>query len=117
MKKKVLATPLISLLVPIILFVLSLWIRPTIYTDSGWGFLVLRSMQEGGPFNAIVAPAPANIAGDITTFNGWWSPGQYMVPGFFVWLGADYGLAMSLTTLIATIIGVIGWLYVARSFA
>jgi hypothetical protein len=107
----------VPLLIPVILFIISLSVRPTIYTDSGWGFFALRSMQEGGPFHAITSPDPDNIAGDVATFQGWWSPGQYMVPGFFVWLGADYGVAMSLTTLIATLIGLIGWLHVARSFA
>jgi hypothetical protein len=73
-------------------------------------------MQEGGAFNTIAAPVPEDIVSDILTFQGWWSPGQYMAPGFFVWLGADYGLAMSLTTLFATLFGVIGWGHVARDF-
>jgi hypothetical protein len=73
-------------------------------------------MLEGGAFNKITAPDPANIANDVTSFLTWWSPGQYLVPGAFVWLGADYGLALSLTVLISTVIGVIGWGQVARSF-
>jgi hypothetical protein len=39
------------------------------------------------------------------------------VPGSFIWLGADYGFALSLTALIATLIGVLGWIQVARNFA
>jgi hypothetical protein len=107
----------VPLLIPIILFLGSLYIPPKIVSDSGTGFLALRSMLEGGAFNSITAPDPANIANDVAIFLTWWSPGQYLVPGLFIWLGTNYGLAVSLTTLIATLIGVAGWIQVARSFA
>jgi hypothetical protein len=107
----------LSLLIPIILFLGSLYIPPTIVSDSGVGLLALRSMLEGGAFNSITVPDPANIANDVAIFLTWWSPGQYLVPGGFIWLGTSYGLAVTLTTLIATLIGVVGWIQVARSFA
>ena len=107
----------LPLLVPIILFLGSLYIPPMIYIDSGVGFLALRSMLEGGAFNSITVADPANIANDVAIFLTWWSPGQYLVPGSFIWLGTSYGLALSLTALIATLIGVVGWIQVARSFA
>src|SRR5262249_21534233 len=65
----------------------------------------------------IASPDPANIADDVVRFLSWYSPGQYLVPGFFIWLGTNYGHALSLTTLIATVTGVVGWIQVARSFA
>jgi hypothetical protein len=105
------------LLVPIILFLGSLYISPTIMSDSGTGFLALRSMLDGGAFNYFTAPDPGNIANDVATFMTWWSPGQYLMPGIFIWLGTSYGVALSLTTLIAILIGVVGWIQVARSFA
>jgi hypothetical protein len=107
----------LPLLVPIILFFGSLYIPPRMNPDTGIGFLALRSMLKGGAFNSITGPDPANIANDVVTFLTWWSPGQYLVPGSFIWLGTDYGLALSLTGLIATLIGVVGWIQVARSFA
>jgi hypothetical protein len=107
----------LPLVMPIILFLVSLYSRPTMYFDSGSGFLVLRSMLQGAAFNTSIVPDPANIANDVATFESWWSPGQYLVPGAFVWLGSDYGLALALTALISTIIGLIGWAQVARSFA
>jgi hypothetical protein len=107
----------LPLLVPIILFLSSLYIPPKIFIDSGLGFLALRSMLEGGPFNSITAADPANIANDISIFLTFSSPGQYLVPGIFIWLGTSYGLALSLTALIATLIGVAGWNQVARSFS
>jgi hypothetical protein len=105
------------LLIPIILFLTSLYFPPMVASDSGIGFLALRSMFDGGAFNRITVPDPADIAGDVAIFLTWWSPGQYLVPGIFVWLGTSYGLALSLTVVVATIIGVVGWIQVARSFA
>jgi hypothetical protein len=107
----------LPLLVPIILFLISLHFPPMMANDSGVGFLALRSMLDGGAFNCITLPDPANIARDVAIFLTWWSPGQYLVPGSFVWLSTSYGLALSLTALIATLIGVLGWIQVARSFA
>ncbi len=106
----------VALLVPITLFILSLFIRPQVSYDPAYGFAALRSMLDGGSFNYITTPNPGNIANDIETFLTWWSPGQYLVPGLFVRLGASYGVAASLTTLIATIVGVLGWAQIARRF-
>lgn len=106
----------ILLLVPVTLFIIALFIRPVMSFDTAYGFLAFRSMLHGGPFNYVIEPDPQNIAHDIATFLSWWSPGQYLVPGAFVWLGTDYGTAMGLTTLIATVLGVLGWVYVARRF-
>ena len=107
----------IPLLVPAILFLGSLCVPPIMNADSSVGFLVLHSMFEGGAFNSLTEPDPANIANDVVTFLTLWSPGQYLVPGIFIWLGTSYGLALSLTTLVATLIGVAGWIRVARGFA
>jgi hypothetical protein len=107
----------LPLLVPIILFLGSLYIPPVVDADSSVGFLVLHSMLEGGAFNTLTEPDPANIANDVVTFVTLWSPGQYLVPGSLIWLGTDFGLALSLTALIVTLIGVVGWIQVARSFA
>jgi hypothetical protein len=85
--------------------------------DSSAGFLILHSMLAGGPFNMLTEPDPANIANDVATFQTTFSPGQYLVPGGFIWLGTNYSLALSLTALIVTLIGVVGWIQVARSFA
>lgn len=104
------------LLVPIMLFVFSCFIRPAMVFDTAAGFAVFRSMLEGAPFNYGFSPDPSNIANDIETFLSWWSPGQYLVPGAFVWLGADYGLAISLTALIASVTGVLGWIWIARDY-
>ena len=63
----------------------------------------------GGLSISSLRPSPGNIANDIGTFLAWWSPGQYLVPGAFIWLGTNYGFAIAITTLIATVVGVLGW--------
>jgi hypothetical protein len=105
------------LIVPVFLFIVSLIIPPAIEWDSALGFIVLRSMLQGGAFNIFTVPDDADISRDLAGFMYLWSPGQYLVPGAFVWLGTSYGFALSLTTLFATLIGVVGWAQVARSFS
>ena len=111
------AATYLLLLSPIILFTASLYIPPRVSWDSGDGFRILQNMLAGGSFNTFTAPDPGNIARDVQTFQTWWSPGQYLVPGSFVWLGSNYAVALSITALVATLIGVLGWIQVARSFA
>jgi hypothetical protein len=111
------AATYLPLIVPIILFIASLYIPPGVSYDPSAGFRVLQNMLNGGAFNTVTVPDPANIAQDVIIFQTWWSPGQYLVPGSFIWLGSNYGLALSFTALIATLIGVVGWIQVARSFA
>jgi len=107
----------VVLLLPIILFIISVYIPPRVVSDSGVGLFALRRMLDGEALNTIVTPDPTNIANDLVTFVTWWSPGQYLVPSIFVWLGTSYGVALSLTTLVATLIGLVGWIQLARSFA
>jgi hypothetical protein len=107
----------LPLAVPVMLFIVSLKIPPTIEWDSGIGLMVLRNMLGGGAFNILTVPDHADISRDLSTFLSPWSPGQYIVPGAFVYLGTKYGVALSLTTLVANLIGVVGWAQIARSFA
>jgi hypothetical protein len=104
------------LLIPVVYFIISLFVRPLMSYDSAEGFIALRSMFNGAPFNYIASPDPGNIANNVETFLAWWSPGQYLAPGAFIWFGADYGLAIALTTLISTVIGLVGWVRLARNF-
>src|SRR6478752_10707524 len=68
----------IPLVVPVMLFVVSLSIPPTIDWDSGIGLIVLRSMLEGGAFNILTVPDHADISRDLARFLSLWSPGQYI---------------------------------------
>jgi len=53
--------------------------------NTSVGFFVLHSMLEGGSFNILKEPDPANIANDVGTFVTAFSPGQYLVPGGLIW--------------------------------
>jgi hypothetical protein len=95
------------------MFVASLRVLPEVTADSGCGFLVLRSMQRGAAFNVALMPDPLDITRDVGAFQTWWSPGQYLVPGMLETLGLRIGVAISLTILLATVCGLVGWRRVA----
>jgi hypothetical protein len=84
-------------------------VRTSMYSDSGWGFLVWDAMRRGAPFNHGMAPDPANIAQDVTGFMTWWSPGQYWLPGLLELIGLDLGQAIVATVALASGLGLAGW--------
>jgi hypothetical protein len=99
------------------LTVAGLLVGPASYSDPGFGFLAWRGFLEGAPFNHILEPDPVDIARDRTTFFAYWSPGQYLVPGVIALLGVRLGTAIVLTAGGALLIGLLGWLRIARAFA
>jgi len=91
-------------------------VGPSMYADQGTGFLVLEAMKRGGPFNMLPMPDPADISRDIDFFVAWWSPGQYLVPGFFLALGFDLGQAITLTVASCSVLGLVGLHFLYRSW-
>lgn len=91
-------------------------VGPSMYSDQGTGFLVLEVMKRGGPFNVLPVPDPADISRDIDFFVAWWSPGQYLVPGFFLAFGLDLGQAITLTVALCSVLGLVGLHYLYRSW-
>ena len=91
-------------------------VRPSMYGDSGFGFLVWDSMRHGAAFNHLVHPDPANLAKDASEFFTTWSPGQYLLPGGFEMLGVDLGLAIILIDGIFAALGLAGWFFLYRAF-
>lgn len=74
------ATSLLTLIAGVLIF-----IHPAaIFPDPSWGFQVMRGMRMGGGFNMLPSPDMADLAKNNPTFLSWWSPGQYLVPSFFV---------------------------------
>jgi len=90
-------------------------IRPSMYGDSGFGFLTWDSMRHGGAFNRLVYPDPANIARDASEFFTTWSPGQYLLPGALEWLGIALGLAIILVDGAFAALGLVGWFLLYRA--
>lgn len=83
-------------------------VGPSMYSDQGIGFLALRTMLQGGPFNEIVMPDPADISRNTGFFVAWWSPGQYMVPGLFRLLGFDIGQSITIVLFLSAAVGLYG---------
>ena len=83
-------------------------VGPSMYADQGTGFLALDAWRRGGPFNEIAVADPADIARDQPFFVAWWSPGQYMVPGLFEWLGLPRGLAITAVLLVSAVLNLVG---------
>jgi hypothetical protein len=97
----------------LLVFVLGvlIFIAPTaIYPDPSWGFQVLQKMQAGGAFNITTKPDPADLSKNYSEFLSWWSPGQYLVPYFFiVVLGVNIGQASAITTGLCSLLGIAGF--------
>jgi hypothetical protein len=81
-----------------------------IFPDPSWGFQVMRSMQHGGGFNMNVMPDQLDIKQNYGEFLSWWSPGQYLVPYFFISVfHVNVGQACALTILVCEILGLFGF--------
>jgi len=81
------------------------------------GMLAWRTLENGGAFNTVTEPDPADISKDRARFLTWWSPGQYLVPGVFTRLGLRLGSALTITTGLALLGCLLGWIRVAKHFA
>jgi hypothetical protein len=83
-------------------------VPPSVYSDSGWGFLALKSWHEGAPFNNLAAPNNENISQDRSYFLTWWSPGQYLIPALFLDANRNHGRAIGVTVLLFSLLGLTG---------
>lgn len=105
---------LLPFTIPVTFFLASSLIAPSINDDSAMGFLVLRSMMlEGSGFNYVLSPDPTDISHNTASFMTHRTPGEWLIPGLFISVGVKYGLAISLTILLATCVGLAGWARIA----
>ena len=110
------ATVLACILVGL-LTIVSMLSPPALPWDPGMGMLAWRSLENGGPFNTVTEPDPADISRDRARFLAWWSPGQYLIPGGFTLLGFRLGSALTITTGVSLLCCLLGWIRVAKHFA
>ncbi len=96
--------------------IVSIVVRPAMFSDSAFGFLVWDSMVRGAGFNQLVDPDPADIAHDTAEFLTTWSPGQYIFPGILEAVGLPLGVAIALVTTIFAAVGLAGWYALYRAF-
>ena len=94
----------------VVLGILIFAVPPGTDPDPCWGFMIMNSMEHGGPFNLSVSPSALDIAKNHYEFLAWWSPGQYMVPYFFKLLfKVTTGQGVSLTITVCSILGLTGF--------
>jgi len=88
-----------------------LFINPSaIFPDPSWGFQVMRSRQAGGGFNMLMHPDHNDIAKNTGEFLSWWSPGQYLVPYFFISIfKINIGQATAMTITLCQLLGLAGF--------
>ena len=108
--QKILSNCYLLLLILTVFTAAGIVVKMVLGEDPGFGFSVWESMQNGGSFNTLLIPSPANIAQNQALFLTWWSPGQYLIPGF---LSAIFhitlGTASLWTTLLFSMLGLWGW--------
>lgn len=89
-------------------------VRPSLLPDPAYGLLVDKSMRHGAPWNHMTEPRADDLARDRTYFYAVWSPGQYAVPALLIDAGVPTGIAASLVAVVASLVGLAGWLWLFR---
>ena len=106
----------VVVLVPLLAATAGWFVSPPILNpDSASGFAIWESARHGAPWNSVLIPESADISRDRAVFVTWWSPGQYVVPGWWRYAGFSWGQAMLLTTLFGLWIQAGGCWWLARS--
>ena len=95
----------------------SIIVRPSMYSDGGWGFLGWESGQRASAgFNYSMLPDLADISKDAAGFGTVWSPGQNVFPELLASSGLSLGLSIALVTAAFSALGLVGWYLLYRAF-
>lgn len=78
-------------------------------SDSATGFQLWDNWRAGHPFNHQLAPDPSDLSRDVSFFQAWWSPGQYLIVAPLQLLGLTLGQSIAVGTLFWTVLGLLGW--------
>lgn len=89
--------------------VFGVFLGPYINEDSLFGLLVARDFHAGAPWNHLWFPDPANVAQVRSAFVAWWAPAQWVVPDLLHQAGLPLGWSLTLTSVIALGLGLVGW--------
>lgn len=99
------ATALFILITGILIYIYP----AAVFPDPSWGFQVLRGMRMGGHFNMLPSPDMTDLSKNNPSFLSWWSPGQYLVPYFFISLfKLNIGQANAVVVIICSLTGLAG---------
>ncbi|HLP36093.1 hypothetical protein [Lacibacter sp.] len=100
----------------LLLFAGSLYSPPTLISDPGIGFLDMINFAEGGRFQYHRTPSIEDLNTCVEMRTTWWSPGQWFFVYVFTLTGLSLSTAISITVLVASWIGLIGWMKLYRYF-
>jgi|GEM_PF-2262408 len=100
----------------ILYFIISLIIKPSMYNDSALGFITMKSMLSGAPFNYISTIDLGSIDKNLLVFNSTWAPGQYLVPMFFIkYIGLNIGEGILITNFLMSASGLLGFYFLFKA--
>lgn len=94
----------------------SVIVRPTLYSDSGWGLVGWYSQARASAFNYSMDPDLSDISREVEAFMSTWGPGQHVLPGLVEKLGVSLGFALVLVVAAFSIVGLVGWYALYRAF-
>lgn len=89
---------------------------PGMNSDSATGFVIWDAWRAGFGWNQQPYPDPANLARDLSLFQAWWSPGQYLAVAPLQLIGFNLGQAIAVGSLAWTLFGLAGWHRLFRTF-
>ena len=112
-KNPVLSNKAIVCLLVLLLLVFSIYmlLKPLVLSvDSAYGFLAYQGSRLSHQFNVIQEISTKDIRQINRIFISWWSPGQWLYPGF---LNAQFGIRLGVgaigITLLSMILGMVGY--------
>jgi hypothetical protein len=94
---------------------LNAYVKPVVWSDSGFGLLAWDS-RHGLPFNEAAQPDPQDISKVSGGFVVAWTPGQYLLPGWLEAAGMSLGSAIVVVVTVASLLGLWGWWRLYRAF-
>ncbi|WP_316851309.1 hypothetical protein [Pedobacter agri] len=89
------------------------------YNDSALGFITMKSMLSGAPFNYTSTVSLESINKCQLAFNSTWAPGQYLIPMIFIkCVGLNIGESIIVTNFLMNVSGLFGFyfLFLALKF-
>lgn len=92
------------------------FVRPNMYSDSGWGFVGWYAKDRAASFNHSLDLDPSDISREIEAFMSTWAPGQHVLPGLVEALGLSLGLAIIVVVAAFSALGLLGWFVLYRDF-
>ena len=94
---------------------LNAYVKPVVWSDSGFGLLAWDSRHDL-PFNEAAHPDSRDISKVSGGFVVAWSPGQYLLPGWLEAAGLSLGSAIVAVVTVASLLGLWGWWRLYRAF-